>query len=353
MTSINSTEIVNFIEVFTAMFFEGYWFHTNLTSMIFYVFISLFTIFGNVLVCMAFIKDPYRQLRTLQNYYIISLGVSDLLMGIAAETLLIGTYWNDSEAVFRAHYLFAVISGVSSLLNMAALSVHRYFAVKMPLNFQEVMTQRRILISIAIIWIYTLHFPVLPLAGFVDSRYQIYLYALGCFLPSIVIFMAYAGIFKSIRDHTKALMNGPTMGNSALKNAMAREKSTTKTMLIVLVVFFSFWFPFLLTDLIMVQCSSCRTFPFHVARDVTLTLTYFSSCVNPLLYAWRVKQFRRAFIRLLGMRKMVLRRSNMVRPLDTLRSRTDHDEDKSWHSNGKGNKTCYSNAWVTTVQVRT
>lgn len=319
------------------MFFEGYWFHTNLTSMLFYIFISLFTIFGNVLVCAAFIKDPYRQLRTLQNYYIISLGVSDLLMGLAAETLLIGTYWNDSEVVFRAHYLFAIISGVSSLLNMAALSIYRYFAVKMPLSFQEVLTRRRILVSIATIWIYTLHFPVLPLAGFVDSRYQIYLYALGCFLPSVLIFMAYGGIFKSIRAHTQTLMNGLTIGNSALKNAMAREKSTTKTMLIVLIVFFSFWFPFLLVDLIMVQCSSCRTFSFHVARDVTLTLTYFSSCVNPLLYAWRVTQFRRAFIRILGMRKMVLRRSNRVQPLATLadlRSRTDHDANKTSYSNG-------------------
>lgn len=317
------------------MFFEGYWFHTNLTSMIFYVFISLFTIFGNVLVCVAFIKDPYRQLRTLQNYYIISLGISDLLMGIAAETLLIGTYWNNSETVFIAHYLFAIVSGVSSLLNMAALSIHRYFAVRMPLNFQEVMTRRRILVSMVIIWIYAVHFSILPLVGWVEPSYQIYLYALGCFLPSLVIFMAYGGIFKSIRAHTKTLRQGPSMGNTALKNAISREKSTTKTMLIVLVVFFSFWFPFLLVDLIMVQCIKCRTFAFHVARDVTLTLTYFSSCVNPLLYAWKVTQFRRAFVRVLGLRKMMARRTNMVYPITiaAFRSRTDVDHEKSFYTN--------------------
>lgn len=317
-----------------ALFFEGYWFHTNLTSMIFYVFISLFTIFGNVLVCAAFIKDPYRQLRTWQNYYIISLGISDLLMGLAAETVLIATYWDKGEEVFRTHYYFAIISGVSSLLNMAALSIHRYFAVKMPLNFQEVMTRKRILASIAILWVYAIHFPVLPMAGFVDPSYQVYLYTLGCFLPSIVIVMAYGGIFKSIREHTKSLMSGPAMGNGVLKNAMARERSTTKTMLIVLVVFFSFWFPFLLVDLIMVQCVRCRTFSFHVARDVTLTFTYFSSCVNPLLYAWRVSQFRRVFIRLLGLRKIISKRNNAVHPFDmtTLRWRTDHEDINTCYS---------------------
>lgn len=317
------------------MFFEGYWFHTNLISMLFYVVISLCTIFGNVLVCTAFIKDPYRQLRTLQNYYIVSLGISDLLMGIAAETVLIGTYWNDSEPVFLAHYLFAIISGVSSLLNMAALSIHRYFCVKRPLNFQEVMSRRRILVSIAIIWTYAAHFSVLPLLGWVDSYFQIYLYVLGCFLPSVVVFLAYGGIFKSIRAHTQTLKQGPSIGNAALKNAVAREKSTTKTMLIVLVVFFSFWFPFLLVDSIMVQCTKCRTFAFHVTRDVTLTLTYFSSCVNPLLYAWRVTQFRRAFARLLRLHKIMLRRSNMVYPiaLATFRSKTEADRDRSFYTN--------------------
>ena len=316
------------------MFCEGYWFHTNLTSMLFYVFISLLTISGNVLVCTAFVVDPYRQLRTLQNYYLISLGVSDLLMGLVTETLLIATYWNSSEAVFRAHYFFAIVSGVSSLLNIAAVSIHRYFAVKIPLNFHNVMTRRRIQISIAIIWIYTLHFPILPIAGFVDPGYQIYLYVLGCFLPSVVISVAYAGIFKTIRAHTKTLMNGRNIGNTALKSAMAREKSTTKTMLIVLVVFFSFWMPFLAVDLIMVQFSLCDTFHFHVARDVTLTLTYFSSCVNPLLYAWRVMQFRRAFIRLLGLRKLMARSNNTVQPLASLRSHcTDHDVARSRYDN--------------------
>lgn len=40
--------------------------------MIVHIFISLLTMFGNVLVCTAFIKDPYQLLRTLQKYYIMS-----------------------------------------------------------------------------------------------------------------------------------------------------------------------------------------------------------------------------------------------------------------------------------------
>ena len=78
--------------------------------MIVYILISLLTIFRSVLVCTAFIKDPYRQLCTRQNYYIISLGISDLLMGNS-------TYWHSLErqrnCVYRSlplcYYLRSVL----------------------------------------------------------------------------------------------------------------------------------------------------------------------------------------------------------------------------------------------------
>lgn len=302
------------------MFYEGYWFYINLASMIFYVFISSFTIAGNALVCAAFIKDPYRQLRTLQYYYVLSLAVSDLLMGSSAETLLVTTYWvQDKDSVFFAHYLCAIVSGISSITNMASLSVVRYFVVKMPLTYHRVITRARVLTSIPVIWLFSIHFALLPPLGFTDSFYQIYLYALGCFTPGVVILIAYGGIFKAIRNHTEALKKTVTADNLALRNAVAREKNTTKTMLIVLGVFIAFWCPFLVVDLIMVQCARCRTHSLHVVRDVTLTLTYFSSGINPLLYAWRVEQFRRTFKKFLGIKQ----KSNRVWAQASVRARAE------------------------------
>jgi len=286
------------------MFYEGYWFETTLASTVVYIFISFVTIFGNLLVFASFIKDPYRQLRTLQNYFIVNLAASDLAMGCFAETLLAATYWQNRDEVFFAHYLCAIISGVSSLLNMAALSIYRYCVIKNPFTYHGIINKKRIFMAIVFVWVYTLHFALLPLVGWKSTGYQLYLYLLGCTLPSILIVFTYFGVFLAIRAHTKQLKTTVNSKNKALQNAVNREKATTKTMLIILGVFIAFWVPFLIIDIIMVQCNSCRTIPaIHIARDVALTFTYFSSGINPLLYAWRVQQFRKAFIAVLGIDK--------------------------------------------------
>ncbi|XP_032234123.2 alpha-1B adrenergic receptor [Nematostella vectensis] len=287
------------------MFYEGYWFDTSLTSTVAYFIISFVTILGNILVFVSFHRDPYRQLRSLQNYFIVNLAVSDLFMGTLAEWLLIATYWVNLPDVFFAHYLGAIISGISSLLNMTALSIYRYFVVKNPLTYHDIITRKRVIAAIVAVWIYTFHLILLPLSGWQSEGYQIYLYSLGCVLPSCVIFVTYFGVFITIRAHTKNLKTTANSQNSALKSAVNREKATTKTMLILLAVFVVFWFPFLAIDIVMVQCIPCReSHSLHVARDVALTFTYFSSGINPLLYAWRVQQFRRAFIRVLGLKKL-------------------------------------------------
>ena len=133
-------------------------------------------------------------------------------------------------------------------------------------------------------------------------------------------------VWRDFQIYSRAYQDARTIhGKHSVENAMSREKSTMSTMLKVLVVFLSFRFPFLLVDLMMVQCIEYRTFDSHAARDVALTLTYFSWCVNPLLYAWCVAQFRRAFICVLGIRKMKRRGNNMIYPLTLVpfRSRTE------------------------------
>ncbi|KAK3730667.1 hypothetical protein QZH41_005476 [Actinostola sp. cb2023] len=319
------------------MFYEGYWFSTSLGSTVAYLFISFVTVFGNLLVFASFIRDPYRQLRTLQNYFIVNLAVSDLAMGCFAETLLAATYWENRNDVFFAHYLCAIMSGVSSLLNMAALSIYRYFVIKNPFTYHGITTKKRIIITIVIIWLYTLHFAALPLAGWKTSGYQLYLYLLGCTLPSVVIVFTYLGVFLAIRAHTRHLKSTIDSKNKALQNAVNREKATTKTMLIILGVFIAFWVPFLIIDIIMVQCQTCRSnYSIHAVRDIALTLTYFSSGINPLLYAWRVQQFRKAFIRILGLDKLrcLDRRRNRIEVVDTntlkLRVVSNMPENTAW-----------------------
>ena len=268
--------------------------------MIVYAIVSSFTIFANLLLCVAYCKDPFGELKTVQNYFILNLGIADLIMGVISEPLLVVTYWNNHNLIYFIHYLFAIISGACSLMNITALSIIRYFAVRQPFQTQSIVNKRAVLISIGVMWVTAIHYPVLLLLGWRDNLFQLYLYVLGCIIPTIVFIVAYFLVYRALRRHTATLKNLGEGKHLALGNALRTEKAATRTVLLVLVVFLSLWIPFLIIDFVIVQCANCRNEKFHLARDITLSLVYFSSGINPVIYAWRVNTFRRAFLRVLG-----------------------------------------------------
>ena len=280
--------------------------------MILYWLGSVFTISANLLLCFAYCKDPFRELQTVQNFYVLNLGIADLVMGAIAEPLLAITYWEDRDAVYLAHYLFAIISGACSLLNITALAIIRYFAVVHPLHHQNIVNRKTVLTSITFIWAISVHYAIIPLLGWQDRYFQIYLYSFGCILPTLAFLLAYCKVYLAIREHTKCVENLTSGRNNqlGLRNAIRREKAASKTVLLVLVIFVICWVPFLAIDFAMVQCARCRDKRFHLVRDIALTMVYFSSGVNPLVYAWRVKSFRRAFVQVTGLSQnhMITRR---------------------------------------------
>lgn len=294
------------------IFFDDYWFQTNLPSIIVYIVVSLFTIFANLLLCVAFWKDPFRELQTAQNYYVLNLGLADLIMGAVSEPLLIVTYWNDNNLIFLIHYLFAIVSASSSLLNITALSIIRYFAVQRPFQTQNIVNGKSVKISIGVIWGIAFHFAVIPLLGWRDNTFQLYLYVLGCVIPTLVFIVAYFMVYRALRHHTRMIERLGQERSLHLQNVIRAEQAATRTVLLVLIVFLVLWIPFLSIDFAMVQCEECRTDEFHLARDITLSLVYFSSGINPVIYAWRIKAFRRAFLRVTGIRKIALKRTNVA-----------------------------------------
>ena len=284
------------------MFFDEYWFQTSLPGIIVYSVVSLFTIFVNLLLCVAYWRDPFRELQAVQNYYILNLGLADLIMGALSEPLLIAAYWNNNNSViFFVHYLFAIISASCSLLNIMALSIVRYFAVQKPFESQNIINKRNVKISIAVIWGIAIHFALLPIAGWRDKTFQLYLYGLGCIVPTVVFTASYFMFYRAIRKRTAMIkLIGTEKKSQLLRNTICIEKKATRTVLMVLVVFLALWIPFLICDFAVVQCSNCRNPAFDLARDITLSLVYFSSGINPLIYAWRIKAYRTAFLRVLG-----------------------------------------------------
>lgn len=105
------------------MFYEEYpLLKVNFPLAVIFIIFSLFTVVGNTLVCTVHFIDPFKNLRRMLSfYYVVNLAFAGILVGIVVETLNVSVYWTQSEPSLFVFYLFAVLSCVSSILNVFAM----------------------------------------------------------------------------------------------------------------------------------------------------------------------------------------------------------------------------------------
>lgn len=303
------------------MFFQGYFLKSNLPIAIILIFLSVYTVLGNTLVCIVYVKDPGKKLRTISNHFVINLSVADIVVGLGVEPLNASTNWIPDQRILFSFYITAIISCVCSIVTIAALMIDRYIAVSRPFRYKVIVTKYRARISLLCIWCFSAHFALMPIMGWQTAGFQIYLYGLGILTPTVFMLLSYYGLLKILREKTRNFQNLTNTSKASFsRKAAEREKRISTTVFIMLIVFLVAWCPFVITDFTLVFCPSCRdSNEIRLARDVTLVLGFFSSGVNPVLYAWRVPNFRKAFILLF----QVLRTNNRV---SVFRQTTSHKE---------------------------
>lgn len=99
---------------------------------------SLFVILGNLLVVIAFLTTS--KLKTKTNYFIFSLAVADLLVGLFSVPLWI--YFILSldfmSNLYQYYQLGDIVSGVSSIMHLTCISVERCYAIVAPLKHRKI-----------------------------------------------------------------------------------------------------------------------------------------------------------------------------------------------------------------------
>ena len=162
-------------------------------------FLIVFTIFGNVLVCVAFYLC--RDLRTVTNYFVVSLAVADLLVGFLCMpfwfTYIIKQRPNRRQdlELYTLWICLDIVSGTSSIMNLVAISVDRFYAITSPFNYHVKLTKKRALFCIVLVWLYSIVVASLRIL----RRGNWYGYFVACasfFLPLPILVYSYARIFR-------------------------------------------------------------------------------------------------------------------------------------------------------------
>lgn len=360
----------------------------GLTNMIalasFVIFILILDVFGNCLVIGAILR--YRRLRTITNYFIISLAVSDLLIAALSMPFRIHHTLNslcfDLGITICEFWVFVdLLCSCASVTNLSLISVDRFLALTFPLNYRSLMTKRRGVAAIVFVWGYSGLIASLSFMNWSenaqttanvecfksDKYYYTFAITAGFFLPLIILVINYSLVFKVAFTHAKKLQllksaamepaelsendanlesrpSVVSMGRIERKTrrSILRELKATKTLAIVIGTFIVCWLPFFIIMFVVQFCTNCLGNIHPTARQFVATvfayvLPFLNSAVNPIIYSSFNSDFRSAF-------KDIFLRVCAIRRWDSYANRSSSgDEEVSvvtfFQSNNQNGKT--------------
>ncbi|XP_062844433.1 muscarinic acetylcholine receptor M1 [Trichomycterus rosablanca] len=117
--------------------------------------LSFITILGNLLVVISFRVN--RQLRTISNYYLLSLAVADLILGAVSmnlyTTYIIMGRWMFGNLACDLWLALDYVASNASVMNLLVISFDRYFSVTRPLTYRAKRTPKKAAVLITLAWV--------------------------------------------------------------------------------------------------------------------------------------------------------------------------------------------------------
>ncbi|KAM4826956.1 alpha-1B adrenergic receptor [Thomomys bottae] len=316
----------------------------------------LFAIVGNILVILSVACN--RHLRTPTNYFIVNLAVADLLLSFTvlpfSAALEVLGHWVLGRVFCDIWAAVDVLCCTASILSLCAISIDRYIGVRYSLQYPTLVTRGRASLALLSVWVLSTVISIGPLLGWKEPAphddkecgvtqepFYALFSSLGSFyIPLAVILVMYcrvyvvakrttknleAGVMKemsnskelTLRIHSKnfhedtfssakAKGHNPRSSIAVKLFKFSREKKAAKTLGIVVGMFILCWLPFFIALPLGSLFSALK--PPDAVFKVVFWLGYFNSCLNPVIYPCSSKEFKRAFLRLLGCRARRARR---------------------------------------------
>ncbi|KAA3680669.1 uncharacterized protein DEA37_0014233 [Paragonimus westermani] len=344
-------------------------------------FAIIFTaLFGNCLVLIAVFRfERLRQIQT--NIFLVSLALADCLVALlvmpfnASMSLMDGRwiYGRWFCDIFNAN---DVLFSTASILHLCCISTERYIAVISPLNYERKMTKKRIAIMLSVTWILSILISYVPISlgiyttpeylnrttllydtceFVVNPYYAIISSATSFWIPSFVMIAVYIRVFIEARKQEPHMLSASpmlsveprtqtrmasnfslstttlnlTVPRANFKQDMGREETqeqqkirrenkAAKTLGIIMGAFLICWSPFFLWYTSTNICGGYQFCPYpSIIGEILFWIGYFNSTLNPIIYAFYNRSFRRSFKVILCCQK---RQSKLYQLADTGKS---------------------------------
>ncbi|XP_038576607.1 trace amine-associated receptor 13c-like [Micropterus salmoides] len=271
--------------------------------------ISLLTVALNLLVIIS--VSHFRQLHTPTNILLLSLAVSDFLVGLLlmpGEILRKTSCWFLGDLMCSLFMYVSYIIASASVGDMVLISVDRYVTICHPLHYTTRITVRRVKLCVCLCWLCSVFYNCLFVKDELTQaeRYKscfgecviVVDYITGAIdlvltfvVPVSLIILLYMRVFvvavsqaRAMRSHITAV----TLQRSVTLTAKKSELKAARTLGVLIFVFLICFCPYYCASLAGDSLLNTSSASF------VLFLFYFNSCLNPVIYAMFYPWFRRA-----------------------------------------------------------
>lgn len=267
----------------------------------------------------------YMKLKTVANIFVLNLAVSDLTFLITlpmwATFTATGYHWSFGGFLCKASAGLVIFNLYTSIFFLTALSIDRYLAIVHPVRSRRFRTVSYAHITCVVIWLFAFVLSV-PTALIRDvhnitnsnttvcgilhlksenAKMKELLLAislmkslLGFLIPFVIIITCYCLIGRALLG-----------ARHIQKSSRSRDDEVLRMLAAAVLAFFLCWVPHqvfhfmqLLTQLKLVKdCDILEII--DTAIPFTICIAYFNSCVNPIVYGFVGRNFRKNLLQLL------------------------------------------------------
>ena len=277
-----------------------------------FAFLLLFISVSNGFIMVVLYRNPLRCFRK---------SFSMFLVFITAVDLFIGTVVCSGEAVMRFLCAFGdgqipqeedvkILGyfGINSSV-LLAMSVDRLIATLWSHFYRRKISPRTVVLFITVIYVFSLIFALLQLAGVSMDVYRIIDVHLHTTFPLATTTLAYLAIFFFLRKRARVALQKQTISarNSTLrdihriKNARMERKIAATSFLILLLLIISL-LPYFVVTLLYEKCNDCsKQRWFYTLKESSTVFLFVNSTVNPFLMTFRINELKHSLKIVLGL----------------------------------------------------
>ncbi|XP_073330044.1 trace amine-associated receptor 13c-like [Pagrus major] len=282
--------------------------------------ITLLTVVLNLLVIISIYH--FRQLHTTTNLLVLSLAVSDFIVGflqMPVEILLFQGCWILGDFICGVINFLACLIISVSVGNMVLISVDRYVAICEPMFYSTKVTLKRVQLCICLCWIFSAFHNSWLLRDFwkqpgrysscygecvvvinnVEGAFDFVVTFVG---PFSIIMVLYMRVFMVAVSHARAMRArnaAVTFQHSRTITAKKSEIKAARTLGVVVVVFLLCSSPYYCFT-VAAKNTSLEAY----SADSVIWLMYLNSSLNPLIYAFFYPWFRKSIKRIVTLQTL-------------------------------------------------